>query len=536
MPSEGRAALALATVVLVLLTRYRHRSGVAGRGRPPDPRVGLHHLHHDHQLADLGRPCRTAVPRGDPLPLVHGPQPAAAGHHGHLTGDRRRPGTTACPRANLDLDQLGLTGAFIVPAGATATVLAPRPISLLNLPVNQDACKNVHVHLHVHGHRLVLGRLEPAEPHPDPHEPPPAPESPAKVGTATQLSVGPNPVAVGQTVTITSRVARTTGAVTGTGTAGASAIPTGAVSFYLRAPSGAQTLLGTIPLDAQGVASLRLTSLPPGSGSLYAVYTGTDTFAGSTSPVVPQSIIAPPAECTGTYSTSIIGTPGSPVIKGTTGNDFIYAVGGNYKVSGGKGNDCLVVGDGNNVISDGTGADVVIAGNGRNTITVTGSRNTVVVGDGNGNRVTVKGAKKGKKFIKPSSNRITIGDGARNRVTLRRGTNNQITVGNGASNRVTVRKGPGTSSPLAMASQSREREGLQEQRHRRQRQQEPHHAAQGHQEPHHRRHGQVQPSHDTGGQQAHQHLLPAHAAALVARRAGGLLPRHHRPMQGGDPR
>ena len=97
---------------------------------------------------------------------------------------------------------------------------------------------------------------------------------------------------------MTSRVARTTGAVTGTGTAGASAIPTGAVSFYLRAPSGAQTLLGTIPLDAQGVASLRLTSLPPGSGSLYAVYTGTDTFAGSTSPVVPQSIIAPPAECT----------------------------------------------------------------------------------------------------------------------------------------------------------------------------------------------------------------------------------------------
>ena len=36
-----------------------------------------------------------------------------------------------------------MTGAFIVPAGATATVLAPRPISLRNLPVNQDACKNV---------------------------------------------------------------------------------------------------------------------------------------------------------------------------------------------------------------------------------------------------------------------------------------------------------------------------------------------------------------------------------------------------------
>ncbi len=326
-----------------------------------------------------------------------------------------------------------------MPSGATATVLAPRPISLRNLPVNQDACKNSTFTFTFTGTGWYSDGSNPQNPT-DPQNPP-APDSPAKVGTATQLSVGPNPVAVGQTVTMTSRVARTTGAVTGTGTAGASAIPTGAVSFYLRAPSGAQTLLGTIPLDAQGVASLRLTSLPPGSGSLFAVYTGTDAFAGSTSPVVPQSIIAPPAECTGTYSTSIIGTPGSPIIKGTKGNDFIYAVGGNYKVSGGKGDDCLVVGDGNNVISDGTGADVVIVGNGRNTITVTGSRNTVVVGDGNGNRVTVKGAKKGKKLIKPSSNRITIGDGAQNRVTVRRGTKNQITAGNGASNRVTVRKG-----------------------------------------------------------------------------------------------
>ena len=74
------------------------------------------------------------------------------------------------------------------------------------------------------------------------------------------------------------------------------------------------------------MASLRLTSLPPGAGSLYAVYSGTDTFAGSTSPVIPQSIVAPPAPCTGKYTTSIVGTPGSPVIKGTTGNDFIYAV------------------------------------------------------------------------------------------------------------------------------------------------------------------------------------------------------------------
>ena len=231
----------------------------------------------------------------------------------------------ACPRANLDLDQLGLTGAFIVPSGATATVLAPRPISLLNLPVNQDACKNVTFTFTFTGTGWYSDGSNPQNP-PDPQDPP-SPESPAKVGTALQLSTAPSLVAVGQPVTITARVARTTGAVTGSGAAGASAIPTGAVSFYLRAPSGAHTLLGTIPLDAQGAASLRLTSLPPGSGSVYAVYSGTDTFAGSTSPIVAQTIIAPPAECTATYTTSIIGTPGSPVIKGTPGNDFIYAVG-----------------------------------------------------------------------------------------------------------------------------------------------------------------------------------------------------------------
>ena len=129
-------------------------------------------------------------------------------------------------------------------------------------------------------------------------------------------------------------------------------------------------------------------SLPPGSGRLTAVYGGTDRFAGSTSPVATLSIIAPPARCTGTYTTSIIGTPGAPVITGTPGPDFIYAVGANYRIKAGKGNDCVVVGDGNNVISDGSGADVVIAGNGSNRITVVGGRNVVVVGDGDGNRVT----------------------------------------------------------------------------------------------------------------------------------------------------
>ena len=43
------------------------------------------------------------------------------------------------------------------------------------------------------------------------------------------------------------------------------------------------------------------------------------------------------------------------------GNDFIYAVDGDFQISAGKGKDCVVVGDGRNRISDGSGTDVVIA-------------------------------------------------------------------------------------------------------------------------------------------------------------------------------
>ena len=256
------------------------------------------------------------------------------------------------------------------------------------------------------------------------------------VETALDLAAGPNPAPVGVPVTLTAMVNIPTGSVT---RSGGSVPPAGAVTFFLVTPTGARTLLGTAVPDANGRANLRVSSLPPGKHFVYAVHEGTDSLAPSTSPVMQLSIVAPPVACTAKYTTSIVGTPGTPVIKGTEGNDFIYAVDGDFQISAGKGKDCVVVGDGRNRISDGSGTDVVIAGNGRNTITVIGSRNTVVVGDGDGNRIMVKGAKKGKKFIKPSGNRITIGDGAKNRVTLRRGSANQVTLGDGASNLVTVR-------------------------------------------------------------------------------------------------
>ena len=346
----------------------------------------------------------------------------------------------ACPLANLDLGDPSFTGAFVVPARGAATVPAPKPIELIDLPdVNQDACKDVTFTFTFTGTGWYSD----------------APDQPAKVDTSTELATAPNLAAVGTPVTLTARVipaGSTSGATSPTTTSLRSTPPAGTVTFYLTTAAGGRILLGTGTLGPDGAASLRLTSLPPGSGRVHAVYAGTDTFAGSTSAPAPLTVIAPPAQCTGTYTTSIIGTPESPVITGTAGNDFIYAVGADYRITGGKGNDCLVVGDGNNVISDGSGADVTIAGNGTNRITVVGSRNIALVGDGNGNRVTIKGTKKTTKKTRKGTknaakvratqgNIVTLGNGAGNRVTVRNGSRNAITVGNGNANRVTIGKG-----------------------------------------------------------------------------------------------
>ena len=347
----------------------------------------------------------------------------------------------SCPTANLDLGAPVFAGAFVVPANGSLTVPTPRPISLINLPtVNQDACKNVTFTFTYMGTGYYTDTPNP-NPNPDPN-PNPSPRATEKVGTTTALATTPNLALKGSPVTVTARVLPATGTATTASAANrSSGAPTGIVTFHLTTETGNEILLGTGTLGPDGAASLRLTSLPPGSGRVHAVYSGTDAFAGSTSPAETVAIVAPPAQCTATYATSILGTPGSAVITGTSGNDFIYAVGANYRIKAGKGNDCVVVGDGNNTISDGSGADVVIAGNGRNAITIYGSRNVVVVGDGTGNRVTVKGTKKGKKLRKTIGNVVTVGDGSSNRVTVGKGSKNQITVGDGARNRVTVRQG-----------------------------------------------------------------------------------------------
>jgi hypothetical protein len=327
-------------------------------------------------------------------------------------------GPPGCPTSNLDFDDLGLTGAFIVPAGLSATVLAPRPITLLNLPVNQDSCQGAAFTFSFTGTGWYTD----------------TPPGGTKVGTATQLASAPNPSAAGQPVTLTARVVRT--AVPVGSSAAAAAVTAGSVSFFQRTPGGRQRLLGTSPVDPLGAAQLSLPTLPRGTGHLLAAYAGTDVFAGSTSALVSHALITPPESCPGPYATSILGTPGTPTITGTAGNDFIYAVDGDNRISAGGGDDCIVVGNGTNEISAGSGADVVLAGHGRNTIRLFGSRNTVVVGDGSTSSITITGTRTGRLPRSTSLNRISLGDGSANTVTVGSGRDNRITLGNGARNQV----------------------------------------------------------------------------------------------------
>jgi hypothetical protein len=104
-------------------------------------------------------------------------------------------------------------------------------------------------------------------------------------GSTTTLVGAPNPAPVGASVTLTATV---------------SPMPTGSslgtVSFY----NGA-TLLGSGTLNSSGVAIFSTTSLPAGSDSLTAVYSGNLLFAASTSEALSETVntaytvTAPPA-------------------------------------------------------------------------------------------------------------------------------------------------------------------------------------------------------------------------------------------------
>jgi hypothetical protein len=112
-----------------------------------------------------------------------------------------------------------------------------------------------------------------------------------KTATSTSLSASAPGVAFAQPVTLTAKV------TSGSGT------PPGSVTFL---DGGAP--LGTLPVDGSGVAGVTVT-LGPGGHSLTAVYSGSGTFAGSSSAPVGVSV-APPLAGDVTAVVNVSQTPG----------------------------------------------------------------------------------------------------------------------------------------------------------------------------------------------------------------------------------
>jgi Tol biopolymer transport system component len=111
-----------------------------------------------------------------------------------------------------------------------------------------------------------------------------------KAATTTQLEVSPNPAAPTQEVTLTATVGVNT---PGSGT------PTGTVTFL-----DGTAVLGTGTLDGPSRATLRTSSLSPGTHSLTASYAGNDSYLASTSLAASMIVGAVPGAPTGVSATA----------------------------------------------------------------------------------------------------------------------------------------------------------------------------------------------------------------------------------------
>lgn len=120
------------------------------------------------------------------------------------------------------------------------------------------------------------------------------PLSGVQTATSTTLRASPNPATVGQAVTLTATITPTP-----------VGSPTGTVSFYK-----GTTLLGTTAVNSAGFATFVNSSLPAGSDTLSAAYSGNVIFAASTSSALAFTIQAAPTFTVTAPQTPLTVTPG----------------------------------------------------------------------------------------------------------------------------------------------------------------------------------------------------------------------------------
>lgn len=119
------------------------------------------------------------------------------------------------------------------------------------------------------------------------------------VSTSTKLAASASTITQNSPVTLTAAVTQSTGTTT----------PTGTVTFY----NGATTL-GSAALNA-GIASISTSSLPTGTDSISAAYSGAVAFNASSSNVVTVTVNAPPPSSVST--TTSLTVSAATVAQGT---------------------------------------------------------------------------------------------------------------------------------------------------------------------------------------------------------------------------
>ena len=174
------------------------------------------------------------------------------------------------------------------------------------------------------------------------------------VATSTALTANPTSTVAGRTVALTATV-----------TAGGSPVTSGTVTFY-----NGTTSIGTGAVNASGVVTLSLTTLPVGADSITANYGATAHFAASTSNAATVTVTAAGA---GSASYTIAASPASlTIVAGQTGTTTLTFT----PVGGYAGTLTLSCG---NLPADSTCA-FMQGGTASNTVTLSGNNQPVSVG------------------------------------------------------------------------------------------------------------------------------------------------------------
>ena len=126
----------------------------------------------------------------------------------------------------------------------------------------------------------------------------------SKIGTITNVSSDLNPANLGQSVTFTATVSPNSA--------------TGTVTFK---DNGSELGIGTL---SGGTATFSTSALSAGSHSITAVYTGDNTYAGSTSTTLTQTVEMPPPPTFTTPATENVGTGLATLVLQSSGTGSGY--------------------------------------------------------------------------------------------------------------------------------------------------------------------------------------------------------------------